>query len=84
MNAITVKYLSATDSKPARLKAACANFGTVTVPFPHELSGLSAYSIAADALCQRLGWRGPLAGGWTGTGSAAFLLVPAAFTCNYS
>ena len=83
MEAITVKYLAATDTKPARLKATCNSFkGSAVIPFPHELSGLAAYSRAAEALCHSFNWHGPLAGGWTGRGSAAFLLSNAAFVCN--
>ena len=73
MQAITVKYLNPTDSKPARLKATCEGHGSITISFPYGLSGMNAYAEAANALCQKLMWRGPLIGGWTGRGSAAFL-----------
>ncbi len=82
MEAITVKYLPSTATQPARLKAACGTFKGVTIPFPNELSGIAAYAEAAIELCDVLGWHGPLAGGWTGSGSAAFLLSDAAHVGN--
>lgn len=36
---------------------------TLTIPYPHELSGEAVHRVAAEALRDRLGWEGALAGG---------------------
>jgi len=71
MQAITVKYLSPTNTKGARLKADCKG-GSVTIGYPYHLldgidsrllphffgrtEGEKAARIACDALCEKLGW----------------------------
>jgi len=55
MQAIQVKYLSATNQKGSRIKAWCYA-GSLTIPYPHELSGQAVYRKAAEALAKKLGW----------------------------
>lgn len=47
--AITTKYLPCTNYKPSRIKAECSR-GSVTVSYPHELSGAACHAYAADML----------------------------------
>ena len=49
MQAIITKYLSATDRRGSRIKAKCDR-GSVTIPYPHELSEKAAHEAAAQAL----------------------------------
>lgn len=55
MQAIVTKYIGPTGTKGARIKAAC-DAGSITIPYPHELSGEDVYAAAAMALCRKLGW----------------------------
>ena len=55
MQAIHVKYLPVTNTKGSRIKATCAA-GSVTISYPHELSGQAVYRKAAEALADKLGW----------------------------
>ena len=57
MQAIHVKYLPCTDTKGSRIKAMCAA-GSLTIAYPHGLSGQAVYRAAAEALAQKLGWTG--------------------------
>jgi hypothetical protein len=52
MQSIQTKFLSATESKGSRIKAKCAR-GSVTIPFPHELSGDDIHRAAVLALVTR-------------------------------
>lgn len=74
MQAIHTKYLGPTNSRGARIKATCAA-GSVTVDYPHELSGQACHRAAADVLCAKLGWtdHGPLLGGCLPDGSFCFV-----------
>lgn len=58
MQAIQTKYLSATNTKPSRIKAWC-NAGSVTISYPHEHNESGAHYSAAQALICKLGWTGP-------------------------
>ena len=53
MQAIHTKYLPATNSRGSRIKATC-DAGSVTIPYPHELSGDEVHRKAAKALCDML------------------------------
>lgn len=55
MQAITTKFLGATDSKGSRVKAT-TEAGSITIPYPHELSGQDVHAAAAMALVRKLGW----------------------------
>ncbi len=50
--AISTKYLPATNTRGSRIKASCDR-GSVTVPYPHELSGADCHAVAVDALLRR-------------------------------
>jgi hypothetical protein len=58
MQAIQTKYLSATNAKGSRIKAWC-DAGSVTIGYPHELSGQDVHQAAAQALVTKLGWVPP-------------------------
>ena len=76
MQAIHVKYLPCTNTKESRIRATCAA-GSLTIGYPHELSGQAVYRAAAEALAQKLGWTGPyygdLHGGCLPDGSYCFV-----------
>ena len=49
MQAIETKYLPATNTRGSRIKATCER-GSITIPYPHELSGDACHIAAADTL----------------------------------
>jgi hypothetical protein len=49
MQAIVTKYLPATNTKPTRIKAFCER-GSITVSYPHELSGDACHRYAVKQL----------------------------------
>jgi hypothetical protein len=55
MQAIVTRYLGPTDTRGSRIKAT-ADAGSVTIPYPHELSGEAVHRAAAEALLVKLGW----------------------------
>lgn len=76
MQAIICKYFGPTNSKGSRIKAQCAA-GSVTISYPHELSGQAVYRKAAEALVTKLGWNdgyyGKLLGGQVPSGEYVFV-----------
>jgi hypothetical protein len=62
MQAIVTKYLNPTDTKGSRIKATC-DAGSVTIPYPHELSGIAVHEAAVAALLAKLEWE---TGEWVG------------------
>lgn len=50
MQAITTKYLGATNTRGSRIKATCER-GTLTIPYPHSDGVEDAHTQAARALC---------------------------------
>ena len=52
MQSIQTKYLGATNTIGARIKATCAR-GSYTIGFPYELSGDAIHIAAASALIER-------------------------------
>jgi len=60
LKAITTKYLGPTDFRGSRIKASDEDGNSITIPYPHELSGEAVYRKAAEALQQKMGWRGTL------------------------
>ena len=60
MKAILTKYIGPTNTRPSRIKASDCDGNSVTISYPHELSGEAAFRKAADALCLKMGWKGPL------------------------
>jgi len=66
MKAIQTKYLPCTNSRGSRIKAIAEGGDkphTITIPYPHELSGMDCHAAAAVALCQKMNWGGTLIGG---------------------
>ena len=76
MQAIQTRYLSPTNSRGARIKATCAA-GSITIEYPHELSGQTVHRKAAEALVSKLGWVDPhysgLLGGCLPNGDYCFV-----------
>lgn len=70
--AIETKYLPCTNTKGSRIKAYC-EAGSVTIPYPHELSGADVHAEAAKKLILKLGWTGAWRVGGTTEG---FVFVP--------
>ncbi len=56
MNAITTRYIGATNYRGSRIKAIAGNGQTITIGYPHEFSGEECFAQAALALCRKLGW----------------------------
>ena len=56
MQAILTKYLGPTDHKGARIRARC-DAGSITISYPHELSGYDVHAAAAMALVRKLEWQ---------------------------
>ena len=74
MQAIITKYLPSTDRRGSRIKATCSS-GSVTIPYPHELSGQAVHRAAADALVAKLfpDLKAPLLGGSLPDGRSVFV-----------
>lgn len=72
MQAIQVKYISPTNTKPARVKA-IAHGRSLTISLDHELDHDAAYAKAAIELCKLLKWKGTLIGGGLKDGSEVFV-----------
>lgn len=76
MQAILTKYFGPTNSRGSRIKAQCAA-GSITIGYPHELSGMACHAKAAKALVEKLGWDhhhyGDLMGGQLPNGDYAFV-----------
>ena len=70
MKAIITKYLSATNNKGSRIKAYDCDKNSVTIGYPHELSGEAVYKLAAVKLCEKMGWDTDLVGGGLDNGYA--------------
>ena len=52
MLAITTKYIPATNTRGSRIKAQADKF-TVTIPYPHELSGHKVHFKAVESLIEK-------------------------------
>ena len=65
MQAIQTRYLCPTNTRGARIKATCAA-GSITIDYPHELSGQACHRKAAEALASKLDWLHPNYGGLLG------------------
>jgi hypothetical protein len=74
MQAILTRYLGPTNTRGSRIKASCAA-GSITIGYPHELSGQAVYRKAAEALVAKLGWDeiASLLGGCLPTGDYCFV-----------
>jgi hypothetical protein len=74
---IETRYYGPTDYRGARIAAFDAYAdrpNKIIIGFPHELSGAECHAKAAQALCDKMGWKGELTGGWT-KGGCAFALI---------
>lgn len=63
MKAITTKYRGPTNTRGSRIIASDEDGNRVSIPYPHELSGILVHAKAALALCEKMKWTGPLIGG---------------------
>lgn len=73
--AITVKYLSPTNTKGARIKAICAG-GSLTVPFDYSLNTEERHKQVAIALMEKMNWQGyDLVGGVDYQNNSVFVLI---------
>jgi hypothetical protein len=63
MKAIMTKYLPCTNSKGSRIKASDGDGNSITIGYPHELSGEEVFKKAAIALCDKMQWSNDLIGG---------------------
>lgn len=75
MKAIQTKYLPCTDYKGSRIKAYDGDGNSITISYPHELSGMDAHEKAAKALCTKMNWTGKLIGGGLNKGYV-FVFAP--------
>jgi hypothetical protein len=71
--AIETRYLRATDTKGARIKATAAA-GSVTVPYDYALSTEEAHAIAAYTLIHKFGWIGEFAQGGNVKGNGYYFV----------
>lgn len=65
MQAIVTKYHGPTNTKGARISARC-DAGSISISYPHELSGQDVHAAAAMALVRKLGWSTDAYGDWVG------------------
>jgi len=70
MKAILTKYIPCSNTRGSRIKAYDCDKNSVTIPYPHELSGEDVYRLAAVRLCQKMGWDTDLIGGGLANGYA--------------
>lgn len=63
MTTIITTYIPSTNTRGSRIKADAGMKRTVTIPFPHSLSGEAVHLEAAKALCAKFDWHGELVAG---------------------
>lgn len=63
MKTIQTKYIGSSNVRGARIKAFDCDGNSVTIPYPHELSGEDVHRKAAEALRDKMQWDGELIGG---------------------
>lgn len=68
MKAIMTKYLPCTNSRGSRIKAYDSDKNSVTIGYPHELSGEAVFKEAAIALCKKMNWDTDIIGGGVDNG----------------
>jgi hypothetical protein len=68
MKAIETRYFGPSNVKGSRIKAFDCDNNSVTIGYPHELSGEDCHRKAAEALCAKMKWTGELVGGSTKKG----------------
>lgn len=75
--AILSKYIPATNTRGSRIKAWCER-GSITIPYPHDLTGAACHRAAVDALLSKFraedgvecSWSRPYVTGGTADGYA--------------
>ena len=78
MKAIKTKYLSATNTKPGRVKASTGEQSqTVTAQWAHENDSAKNHANAARALADKFNWKGELIGGGFPDGSMVWVFAAA-------
>lgn len=72
---IQTKFLGPTNTKGSRIRAWARDGFSLTIPYPHELTGLACHYYAAQQMIERhkLDWI-ISDGGWLPNGDAAFTL----------
>ena len=68
MKAIQTKYFGPGNVKGSRIKAFDSDGNSVTISYPHELSGEDVHRKAAEALRDKMQWKGEMVGGSIKTG----------------
>lgn len=68
MKAIETKYSGPTNTRGARIIASDCDRNRISISYPYELSGEDVHRKAAEALRDKMGWTGKLAGGATKNG----------------
>lgn len=68
MIAIETKYIGPTDNKPSRIRAITCNGQQLIQSYDHGLNCQDAHRKCAEALCDKMGWKGHLIGGGTREG----------------
>jgi hypothetical protein len=82
MQAITTKYLGATNYRCSRIVAS-AQAGRIIVPWDHALDVEANHNAAAIALCDKYGWTGRLIGGGLPSGKGnAYVMEPRCRHCD--
>jgi hypothetical protein len=73
MKTIFTKYIGPTDFKRSRIKAYDTDGNSVTIPYPHELSGDYCHFAAVKALCDKMDWGGVMVCGDAPNGGRVFI-----------
>jgi hypothetical protein len=63
--AIVTRYIGPSNTRGSRIKATAWG-GSITIPLPHDVEADVAHARAAQALCEKMGWK---RGGWIGGGT---------------
>ena len=54
--AISTKYIGATNSRGSRIAAVTASGIKLTINYPYDLSGVDCHALAAEKLARKLEW----------------------------
>jgi len=73
MKAIQVRYMSATNTKPSRVKAMAEGVPSITLPFSYDES---PYALAAQTLADKYNWGKVKHAGTIPNGDEIFSLGP--------
>lgn len=68
MKAIETHYLGPTNTKGTRIVAHDGDNNRIVVDYTATLTLTESYRAAAEALCNKMGWKGELVGGATKRG----------------